>query len=312
MRYNWPNWARVQQAFEESGVYTVWDMPSNVGECERLLGFEQGTFGIDDQLTTQNGTRFRLGSKPGLGNFYDSAVEFQIRRAAKALAGRLKTADGYRVTSGVEFPFVPTDEHARKSWHSFLKRLFEDETPARDSSGDSACFNSAYSTDYSEWDEVAIFTEDELRDPTKPRLVDLWVADSYASFVDSICADMILRIRKNGLVGPEMNTAFPTRVDVGLLAAKTHINCLYANNPEAVVMLQNYADALGKRVFAQNMPPVKALDVLPFASDMCLDGSRMVSVSETQEGAQAQLLPAFRAIPQFAPFVGKFLSLIHI
>lgn len=322
---NWPNWERVAAAWKSAGVSTYWDLPATLPECERILGFESDTFGVDDRPTLENGSRAYFGSAFTLGDIFLPELEYRAERVAKAMANRLKSPAGYRFTAGVALGSGSYDDGAAASWRAFLKKLFHDNSPASDTDTDSATFNSAFGTAYQAWEQVPQFRSADLADSAKRRLVDLWLADSYADFVDRVCSGVQVISRK-ALTGPGVDSAGKGGVDASVLVSRKGINVLYTSSAEAVPVLDCIAATFGKRVIAADIKLVpgnpdasrqRVLRLLPHVSAACFDYDRLVLQREPGEPSKiAGVDPALRAIPELAPFAGRFSvnrpSVLHI
>ena len=332
--YNWPNWVRVDEAWRAAGCSTFWDLAATMADVERVFGMPEGTFEADDRATLEDGTRARFGSNPGVGNFFDPVFAYQSRRAARAMASRLRSAAGYRITSGVELHDGSFDPNALASWRAFLRGFTGDQSPDEDSNRDSTTFNSAFSTSYGSWEDVPQFRAADLADPRKAALVNLWLASSYADYVDSLCAETRIP-NPAALAGPGVSNAVPGSVDPSVLLTRPNVTAVYTDSVDAIAALDCAAAAFGKRAVASGVPLVPgdaeasrriALRLLPYASGACFDyaglvAERVGTISfesglrgkprpygaevRVEPAAVKRFDPAFAAVSRLAPFAGR-------
>jgi len=339
MDRNWPNWIRVQDAWRTNKVECIWDLPACVAECERIYGFLPGVLEIDDRAVLEDGSRAYFAVNPRLGNFFSSAVAEHVLKIAQNMTMQLDRPAGCRITANADLGNGSYDKEALASWQTFLRRFFADDSPARDTNGDKATFNSAFGTNYTNWKEVRLFTSAELANSSKRRLADLWLSDAYACFVDSV-SGCVRPLTHGGPVGPGVGKS-----DFSLIACKKQIKNLFAASVEDVLLADCIAAVFGKRVFACPVTLVPgdlavsrqmALKLLPYAEGVCFDYKGLVAkrtvpliedggssappdaeIGFDEEGNCVAPLPpnnppskiesfdsAFRIIPELAPFAG--------
>ena len=340
MDRNWPNWIRVQEAWRKNKVECIWDLPACVAECERIYGFLPGVLEIDDRAVLEDGARAYFAVNPRVGNFFSPVTVEHILKIAQTMMMQLDGPSGCRITANVDLGNGSYDKDALASWQSFLKRFFADDSPARDTNGDAVTFNSAFSTNHKNWNEVGLFTSAELSNSSKRRLMDLWLSDTYACFVDNI-SGCVKPLTKDGFVGPGVGKS-----DFSLIACKKQITSLFVASVEDVVLADCIAAAFDKRVFACPVPLVAgnvaasrqiALKLLPYTEGTCFDYKGLVAkrtapliedggssaspdaeIGFDEEGNRVAPLPpntphskierfdsAFQIIPELAPFAGE-------
>ncbi len=340
MDRNWPNWIRVQEAWRKNKIECVWDLPTSVAECERIYGFLPGVLEIDDHATLEDGSRVYFSVNPILGNFFSPSTVEHILKIAQSTMMQLDRPMGCRITANVDLGSGSYDQDALISWQQFLKRFFGDDSPARDTNSDSTTFNSAFGANYKNWNEVGLFTSAKLSDNLRRRLVDLWLSDAYACFVDNVSGH-VRPLTQGWPVGPGIGKS-----DLSLIACKKQITSLFAASVEDVALADCTAAVFDKRVFACPVPLVPgnldasrqiALKLLPYAKGICFDYKGLVAkrtspliedgsssappdaeIGFDEEGNRVAPLPkndlpskiecfdqAFEVIPQLAPFVDK-------
>lgn len=334
VNYNWPNWTDVQDRWTDAGARTFWELPTTLPECERILGFVPGTYEVDDRAVMPDGSRAYFGSDPGLGSLFGAKFVQETRRVARAMASRLYSASGFQITRQIDLGSGSYDAEALASWRTFLAAFAGDNSPDDDSNRDTVTFNSAFGTSYASWDQVAQFGANELTDARKRQLVDIWLASSYADYVDGTCA-AVEQVRRGLLLGPRLSTAVRGTVDASILASRPRVSVLYCDSPDSLPTLESAAAAFGKRVFANALPLVpgdyaasrqRVLRVLPYVSGACFDYAGLVAERDgtlpTNTGVSGEprpygqepeavaapvkaLDPAFQALPELAPFAGK-------
>jgi len=311
--YNWPNWVAVQGAMNAAGIRCYWDIPTTVSECERFLGFEAGTLGIDDQPVDSSGKRFYFKSDGNLGDFFTSKFDYQTQRVAKALARRLRAQAGFRITSDVDLGDGSYGAEGLASWQSFLKAFFKDDSPSHDSNGDTATFDSSFGVNCKDWGSTPQFSDKDLMDPRKRGLVNMWLADSYAGYVEGVCEQVHGAVNPSSPVGAGIGNNL---MFASALASCKNVNQLYAVSPDHLPALACVAAAFGKPVLAEGIKLIngdlaaseqRALKILPYASGITFD--YMGLVRARGEGKPAKISkfdPAFQVIPELAPFAGRF------
>ena len=315
-RFNWPNWTNVEAEWHNRRAATYWGIPTTLPECERVLGFEAGTLEIDDRAVLEDGSRAYFGPEQRLGNIFLPQLSYHVERIAKAMVKRFKTASGYMVTANVDLRDGSYDEQALASWQAFLKRFFGDTAPGTDSNGDICTFNGSYGGARKSWSDIPQFTSAELAaDRRKRSLVDMWLADSYAGFVDGICDGLLVMDRK-ALAGPGVSTVAKGGADASILASRKHINVLFTDSHENARILDCAAAAFDKKVIGSGIKLVpgdyaasrqRALKLLPYLDGVCFDYAGLVRERLSGDPAKIKSFdPAFLVIPELAPFAGRF------
>ena len=339
---NWPNWVKVQEAWRSAKVDCIWDLPVCIAECERIYGMLPGVLNIDDRAMLQNGRRDYLGSNPRLGNFFSPTLADHTQRVAQTMAMRLDRPQGYRITANAELGDGSYDNDALASWQAFLRRFFSDDSPGRDTNGDTSTFNSAFGTNYKTWGDVPEFTSEQLAEPLSRRLADLWLADAYADFVAGL-SGCVYPLARSGPVGPGVGSTLIGASDASLSASKKTIGRLFCDSPEGLALVDSIAATFGKRAFACPVPLVPgdlnasrqlAMKLLPYSDGAIFDYVKLVAkrdapLGETPtsqpepgfdedgnvvapipvNGPPAKIEafdPAFQVIPELTPFAGAF------
>lgn len=314
-RFNWPNWVEVEAEWHNRRAATYWDIPTILPECEHVLGYEAGTLEIDDRPVLEDGSRAYFGTDYRLGNIFLPELSYHVTRIAKAMANRLKTPAGWIVTTGIDLRDGSYDEHALASWQAFLKKFFKDASPGDDSNADDCTFNASFGGKRESWDKVPQFTKAELADQRRRALVDLWLADSYASFVDGICCGLRVMDPK-ALTGPGVRAVAKGGVDASVLASRKNINVLFTDSHESARILDCAAAAFDKKLIGSGIKLVpgdyessrlRALKLLPYLDGLCFDYAGLVNERLPGDPAKIKSFdPAFRVIPELAPFMGRF------
>lgn len=314
-RSNWPNWVAVQKAWNSAGVSCFWDLPTTLSECERILGFPPETFPFDDRITLEDGSRGYFTGASKLGNYFSAEFVFQTQRLAKAMARRLQTPAGYQVTANVDLAGGSYDPEALASWRAFLKRFFKDDSPADDTDRDTATFNSAFTANYSTWDSVPLFGSKELGDPRKRVLRDLWLASSYADYVQGVCSSLN-SVSRAAVSGPGAAGLASSGVDASVLAARPAVSAIYTDSMDALPALDCAAAAFGKKLIADSIQLVpgdyeasyqRALKLLPYAASgaFFVYETLVRERTDTEPAEIVRFDPAFQVLPVLSQFVGK-------
>lgn len=316
---NWPNWVKVNEAWRAANISTIWDLSVCISECERIYGRLPGAMGIDDRAVLQSGARVYFGEKPRLGNIFLPALSEHAKRIAQTMAMRLARPAGCRITANAQFYQGSHDNHALASWRAFLERFFGDDSPGRDTNGDTATLNSAFGASYASWDQVPRTPLVSGRADVGP-LRDIWLASSYADFVERLSAPMS-PLLSGGSVGPGVAGVRTATVDASLLAAQKHIESIYTDRWASIPALESVAFTFGKKLIAcpamigavdleSSLQDV--LKALPYVDGMIFDYNdltkRASALSEDPDGPPAEIREfsrGFRIIPMLAPFAGR-------
>lgn len=314
--FNWPNWVGVEETWNKAGVNCIWDLPTTLTEYERILGFSPGTFTDDDRAVLEDNTHAYFSGRSKLGNLFNGNFIFQTERISKAVARRLRTASGLQFTADINLVNGSYDADALASWQLFLKKFFQDNSPSEDDNVDSCTFNSTFSTGYGEWSQVPLFTSRELSDRGKRLLVNLWLADSYAAFVDDVGNQVHTDVNHKLRFGLGIDSASPGAVDASVLLSRKDIDRIYTDSPDALPALSCAAATFNKSIFMRDIKLTpgdyaaslqRALKVLPYAGGATFNYGELVKERKPGDPAEiAAFDPAFRVIPTLAPFAGKF------
>lgn len=211
---------------------------------------------------------------------------------------RQKSTAGFRIAAPEGMP-AAQDEAA--SWQRFLKTFFGDASPADDTSGDTATFNAAFTASHTAWDQAQPFTGQELSDPAKRRLADMWRADEHSRRVASACQSLY-NINRAAPAGPAITSVSTGAEDASLLASRRAVGRLYAGAAQAVPAIESAAAAFGRKVVAAPVSLVpgdyaaslrRAMGLLPYVEGIIFD----LGTDRSD--------PALRVIPELAPFAGR-------
>lgn len=225
--YNLDVWTKLLGAFEQQGISSMWLAYSMENEfIERLVGVEGGSLGQSDYITRENGERKAgFGGAGTLGNMWNPAFirnsEKMFERATQSLA--FKTVIGFQVTNETYLENGSYDPYARKSWQQFLKALFNDDSPAADTNGDGTFYNKAYGKAFKSWKDVEMFRSDDLQDPGRVLLKDIWLGVSYANYLQRM-ASVIHKYRPDAMVSPSICVPVSAPVDLSYVASMPDIN----------------------------------------------------------------------------------------
>lgn len=295
-RYNWP---RAARAWEDAGIRVFWDAPSTLAECDRIQGLGDGA--------TLSGEPLDRGS-----GFLSQRWADEIRRTATAMAFELPRTPGFRVAAVRESSDPASGPDAAGSWRKFAERFFRDKSPSLDTNADHCTFNSSFQANYTSWEELGLFTEQDLKDPRKRRLRDMWLADAWADYVNGTCGSLY-PLTGEKLNGPAAEALFEGWSDASLLASRRFVGGIWAGGGNGLAAVDCAAAAFGKRAIAASvsLEPGDAraslgrvLKMLPYARGLFLE----CKVSEAADSGpdEAVLGAPLEMISLLAPFVGRF------
>lgn len=296
----WYNWVKVQKTWEDSKAAVFWDAPSTLAECDRIQG-------LGEDAVPMSGS-----AAPRGANFLSHRFAQELQSITTSMAFRLKNTAGYRVFAPIDPSGLEYDRSAVMSWRGFLELFFGDKSPRQDTNGDTATFNSAYHTNYAAWQDIPMFTSADINDERKTRLFDLWLAKSQADYVGDMCGSLapLTRLRLNG---PAAESVCGATSDASILASRKFVTRIYATDENAVPALDCAAALFGKRVMAAPVKLIpgdlarsraKLIKLLPYADGLFLDFHSAANWDDKTK--TLALDPAFDAVPELAPFVGRF------